>query len=58
MARFIVSARIEGSAWVEVEADNKEDAVEKSRLSDGWEVDDWDINDSPHKGGYIEANAD
>lgn len=52
-----MSARIEGSAWVEVEADSEEDAIEKSRFSDGWEIDDWDINDSQHRGGYIEASA-
>ncbi len=55
MPRYIVSARIEGCAWVEVEAKNEEDAVEKSRGADGWEIDDWDINDSPHRGGHIDA---
>lgn len=55
MAKFAVTVAITGTAWIEVDAENKEDAIEKSAFLDGWEIEEWDRNTEAYRGGHISA---
>lgn len=52
--KYIVSAKITGTAWCEVEADSQEEAIELSKTTN-WEINDWDLNTDGSRGGYIDA---
>lgn len=58
MATYLVEAKIEGVAYVYVEAESEDEAIELSKASDGWRTDDWELNTRPHMGGYISATSE
>lgn len=56
MEKYVVEAKVSGTAHVEVEAESAEDAIEKAHAAD-WTLDEWDLNTDAYHGGYIEATT-
>lgn len=54
MAKWYVSAAIDGTAHCTVEADSMEEAIEKSDDAD-WVIEEWNLNTTDRNGGHIEA---
>lgn len=55
MKKFILTAKTTGTAWAEVEAANKEEALAMANEAD-WRVDDWDLETESYRGGFLEAD--
>jgi hypothetical protein len=58
MAVYLVNAKIEGTAWVDVEADSEEEAIKLAKSSGDWEIDEWELNTRGYLGGYITAELE
>lgn len=55
MATYIVEAATRGTAWVEVEADSEDEAIEAAGAAESWKQDDWDICVEAYRGGFMVA---
>lgn len=56
-----ITVRIEGTAFGSVEANTKEEAIQKATEGDWldtFEIEEWEFNTEGYKGGWIEAREE
>jgi hypothetical protein len=58
MATYNITAAISGKAFCSVEADSEAEAIEKAKAQGSWEIDEWDLDTEPYRGGFIDAELE